>query len=66
MARETQTERILEAIVEQMEQHAKTVLNGSEGTEFLFGRACGIHQGLGRALQAVRDVIEADERPLNR
>jgi hypothetical protein len=63
MSRETQVERILDALTKGMEQHVKGALSKSEGTEFSFGKACGIYQGLETAFNIVRDVLSQDEKP---
>jgi|HubBroStandDraft_3_1064219.scaffolds.fasta_scaffold02602_1 hypothetical protein len=62
MARDTQVERIIDALTLSMEQHVKGALSKSEGTEFSFGKACGFYQGLETALNTVKDVIAQDER----
>jgi len=66
MARDTQVERIVEALTTTMDDHLKGALNRQEGTEFAFGRACGIYHGLTIALETVREIIAQDERPIRR
>ena len=63
MPRDTQVERILDALITAMEQHVKSALGKSSGSEFDFGKACGFYQGLQTALNTVEDVISQDDRP---
>jgi hypothetical protein len=61
MARETQAERIIDALIERMNDHTKAVLNRSEGTEFEFGRVCGLHQGLRTAHEIACQIVGEDK-----
>jgi hypothetical protein len=63
MSRDTQVERIVDALTTTMSDHQIAALNKQSGTEFEFGRACGIHHGLSLAIELVRDVLAQDERP---
>lgn len=62
MTRDTQVERILDALITAMEQHVKGALGKSGGSEFDFGKACGFYQGLQTAIQTAEDVIAQDNK----
>jgi hypothetical protein len=53
--------RELEAL---RDQHSRDALRASTGNEFDYGRVCGIHQGLGMAIEAIKKTLEdSDARP---
>jgi hypothetical protein len=64
MARDTQVERIIDALTTAIQQHVIGALSKSEGSEFSFGKACGFYQGLETALNTVKEVLAADDRPI--
>lgn len=53
--------RELEAL---RDQHSREALRASSGREFEYGRVCGIFQGLGMAIEAIKKTLESsDARP---
>ncbi len=47
------------------ENHSREALRASSGDMFSYGRACGIYQGLGLAIEAIKSTLdESDEKPV--
>lgn len=57
----SQAESFIKAIQTIRDNHTREALQASSGTEFDYGRVCGIHQGLEMALRAVEKTLDATD-----
>ena len=46
--------------------HSKEALRASTGSEFSYGRACGIYQGLDLALRVLRESLDESDLDSNK
>jgi hypothetical protein len=44
-----------------LRNHAETALSASQGTEFEYGRMCGLNQGLMRAKSVLESVLDKSD-----